>query len=144
MSDDERSVDELLGLFGDELTRGILLSTSETPLSAEELSDRFAVSRTTVYRRVKRLGRYDLVHEAVRTDRDGHHYRVFEAAVDGITFGIEDGKLAVTVSVAGDLADGFEGFMDGMEASVDRVTREAGDRADRTDGTDTWGNPHHG
>ena len=141
MSDEQRSADELLGLFGDELARKILLSASETPLSAEELAERFEVSRMTVYRRLKRLGRYDLLHETIRTDRRGHHHRVFETVVNEIGFRIEDGAFTITVSVEADLVDQFEGFMDGIGASVDGVTREADGPVDDVD---PWRGPHHG
>lgn len=141
MTDGRRSADELLGLVGDDLTRQLLLATSESPLSAEELSERLGVSRTTVYRRVKRLGRYDLLHEAIRTDDDGHHYRVFETAVTELSFGIVDGEFTITVSVDESLIDQFEGFMSGLETSVRHVTNETAEQADRTD---PWEDPHHG
>lgn len=141
MSEPDHSPDELLGLFGDSLIRQILLLTSETPLSANALADRLDVSRPTIYRRVQRLERYNLLQERLCTDRDGNHYRVFVSTVDTISFGLDEGELTITVEFEEELVDKLDGFMDGLGVSTRQATRKVDEQIVWTR---SRGDPHHG
>lgn len=117
MNDTEKSPEELLDMFGDDVVRRILLLTSDTPMSADALANELDVSRPTVYRRVNALAEYDLLREDLETDSDGHHYRTFEPALNEITFEVDDGVFGITVEMDEDLVDRFDGFLGGLEES---------------------------
>lgn len=117
MSEPEKSPEHLLSLFGDHLTRQILLLTSDAPMSADALADALNVSRPTVYRRANDLVQYDILHEDLEMDPNGHHYRTFESALNEISFRIDDGQLTITVEMDESLVDKFDGFLSGLETS---------------------------
>lgn len=122
MSESEKSPEELLDLFGDDLARRILLLTSDAPMSADALADELDVSRPTVYRRVNALVEYALLQKDLETDSDGHHYRTFELALNEITFSIDEGDLRITAELDESHIDKFDGFLGGLEATYSQVS----------------------
>ena len=117
MSETEKSPEKLLALFGENLTRQILLLTSDAPMSADALADELSVSRPTVYRHVNDLVQYGILYEDLKADSNGYHYRTFELALNEISFRIDDGQLTITVEMDEDLVDKFDGFLSGLDAS---------------------------
>lgn len=88
---------DLLALLSDEVTRCVLLATSEGPRSAAELSDRCGVSQSTIYRRVDRLREADLLDESTRPKPEGHHETVYVATLAAVEVRLADGDLELTV-----------------------------------------------
>lgn len=141
MSEPEKSADKLLGLFGDDLTRRILLLTSDTPMSADTLADELSVSRPTVYRHVNDLVQYGILHEDLKADTNGHHYKTFELVLNEISFRIDDGQLRITVEMHEDLVDKFDGFMSGLETSSGQMSIGTNDQSDKAH---SQNDPHYG
>lgn len=141
MSERERSPEEVLDLFGDDLARRILLLTSDAPMSVAALADELDVSRPTVYRRVNALVRYGILHEDVELDPDGHHYRTFEPALNEITFRLDDGQLSIAVEMNESLVEKFDGFLSGLGAAYSSPDV---DPEERSDTTPSRGDPHYG
>lgn len=88
---------DLLALLDDEVTRCVLLATSEGPRSAAELSDRCGVSQSTIYRRLDRLREADLLGESTRPKPEGHHETVYVATLAAVEVRLADGDLELTV-----------------------------------------------
>jgi DNA-binding transcriptional ArsR family regulator len=105
-----RKADEVLDLVGQYDTRRLLAHARREPLSARELADRCGMSLSTVYRRTDALSERDLLDEQTQPDRDGNHYRTFEASVERISMIVEQGAFGVDVQYRRDLTDKFEAF----------------------------------
>lgn len=96
----------VLELLDDEHVRSILVATSETPRSANELSERCGLSTSSIYRRLDRLTDADLVGERTRPRSDGHHETVYVTRLDRFELTIQDGDLAWEVDrQSDDVAD---------------------------------------
>lgn len=141
MNEPEDSPEQLLDLFGEDLTRQILLLTSDAPMSADDLADELDVSRPTVYRHVNDLVQYEILHEDLETDPNGHHYRTFELALNEISFMIDDGQLTITVEMDESLVDKFDGFLSGLEASY---VQASGGTNDQFKKAHSQNDPHYG
>lgn len=82
-----------VALLDDKHVRSILVATSETPLSANELSEQCELSTSSIYRRLDRLTAADLVSEQTRPRSDGHHETVYVSRLDRFELTIRDGEL---------------------------------------------------
>ena len=96
MSDDPE-FDDIADILADEYARSILQATSVEPLSAEELGERYDMSRPTIYRRLDRLCELELVKTRQRIDPDGHHAKEYYASLSSITIDLESGDFDLTV-----------------------------------------------
>lgn len=105
---DESTLEDIGALFEDEYARAILRHTSAEPLAARELMDRCAASKATVYRRLNRLQEYDLLESRLEHDPDGHHHRVFAAALDEVTITVADGNFELSLVRSSDSKDGSD------------------------------------
>ncbi|WP_411962984.1 winged helix-turn-helix domain-containing protein [Haloferax sp. YSMS24] len=76
------SSDELLDILGDTESRALLVALRRESQSAKELGETVDLSLPTVYRRLDRLGEYDLVTSTTEVRADGTHYRQYECAFD--------------------------------------------------------------
>lgn len=112
---DEWSATEFFDILDDEFNREILAATSIEPMSAQDLLDRFEMSKTTVYRRIEQLEELDLLTEQMVVDRDGNHYRVFEANFDGASIDLDEGYFDITIHFNEDVADRFTRLWDGIK-----------------------------
>lgn len=90
---DATTLSELLSVLDDEHSRTILAATSDSPLSATELSDRCELSPSSIYRRVDRLEQADLLHEQTRLRRVGHHETVYRASLARFELSVRDGSI---------------------------------------------------
>jgi DNA-binding transcriptional ArsR family regulator len=97
----------LFELLDDEYARRILAHLDQEPMSATELSERCDASPPTVYRRLDRLQRCDLLTEETRVDDGGNHYAVYESRFDGLAVTMDDGEFVVDLSRCEDPADRF-------------------------------------
>ncbi|WP_179260220.1 winged helix-turn-helix domain-containing protein [Natrinema halophilum] len=101
-------------LLGDNYTREILRVTSTEPKGVKEMSRELDVARSTIYRRVNRLVDLGFLHEQTKTSLDGHHYTVYEAAIERLTIEIENGELGCQLHPSDDAASRFTKLMEGM------------------------------
>lgn len=131
----------IFDLFGDELTRRILVLASEQPLSADELARTLDTSHPTVYRRVNALLEYDLVDEQQQIDAEGNHYKTFETTLNRIAFEIDDGGYNVDIQMRQNLVDQFGGFWSDLG---DSGVGEAAGRGERNDHPNRRRDTHHG
>jgi len=93
---------DVVALLDDEHVRSILVATSAEPLSAKELGERCDLSVSSIYRRVDRLRRLDLLEERTRPRSDGHHETVYVSVLDRFELTVRDGELDWTVDRTGD------------------------------------------
>jgi predicted transcriptional regulator len=70
--------DALLESLGDDASRSILVAATERPMTAKELTERCAVSPTTVYRRVNGLVERGLLEKRVALDAGASQHTVYE------------------------------------------------------------------
>ncbi len=104
----EAEPEAVLDLLGDEYARTILRATEGAAKSAAELHEEHDLSRPTISRRVNRLVEQRLVAEHTRIDPDGgHHFHVYEAAIDSVVVALENGEFDVRLELRGDAADRF-------------------------------------
>lgn len=89
---------EIAELLDDSYARDILAKTSSEPMSAKMLSERCDASLPTVYRRIERLQKHDLLKEQQQLDPDGHHYKTYEARLERVTIDLEDGMYSVEIT----------------------------------------------
>ncbi|WP_132059332.1 ArsR family transcriptional regulator [Halorussus amylolyticus] len=75
----------VVSVLDDSLARSILVRTANRALSADELVEGSESSRTTVYRRIRRLVELDLLTESQELDPDGHHFNTYRARLDRVT-----------------------------------------------------------
>lgn len=117
MGDKEWSPTNVFDVFGDDLSRQILVLASERPLSADTLVEDLDASLPTVYRRINALQEYDLVVERQQVADDGHHYKTFETALESVTLEIEDGNCSIDVRMRRSLVDQFDALWMDLERS---------------------------
>ena len=110
---DVRDPEALADLLGDECARTILVEAKKEPRSAAELSDCAGVSEPTVYRRLERLRKYDLVTEDIQPVTDGKNYKLYRTELDGIELDLSEDGFEVTVSRRERMADRFRRFVEG-------------------------------
>ena len=132
MGDKEWNPRNLFDVFGDSLSREILLLANGSPVSATTLVDELDVTPPTVYRRLDELDEYDLVTEHRQIDDRGNHYRTFETSLSRVEFAIEDGRFTVDVGMRRDLTDRFEAFWSEFEGARPRASVESPERGDHT------------
>ncbi|MFB6194226.1 MAG: ArsR/SmtB family transcription factor [Halobaculum sp.] len=95
-SADEQTVErDGLDLLSDDCATRILSMVADESAPARQISRRLDVSRATVYRRLDRLEEAGLVASSVTYDPDGHHRRVYRAAVAEVTVAIDGDGVAV-------------------------------------------------
>lgn len=141
MSEKVSDTPGIFDLFGDDLSRQILVLASDGPLSADELASTLSTSHPTVYRRINALLEYDLLREHQEIDTDGNHYKTFETTLERIAFEIDDGGYNVDLQLHQDLVNQFDDFWSDLgESGVDEP---AGQR-ERNDTRDRRRDTHHG
>lgn len=101
-------------LLGDECARTILEATVSGPKSAEALGERCEASMPTVYRRLEALEEHDLVEVRRRPDDEGHHYKMYSAALDRAVFDLGPDGLELRLARRDRMADRFTKLIDEM------------------------------
>lgn len=141
MSGKEWDPGGIFDLFGDGLSRRILVLASEQPLSADELATTLEASHPTVYRRLNALLEHDLVVEHQQIDADGNHYKTFETTLKRVAFEVEDGGYNVDVRMRQSLVDQFGDLWSDLGGSEVGESFGSGEAADtHAERRDT----HHG
>ncbi len=107
MSEKEWEPTDVFDLFGDELTRRILILASDHPLSADDAASMLDASPPTIYRRFNALHEYDLVKERQQIDKDGNHFKTFETTLNKVVLEIEDGGFNINLQMRKSLVNQF-------------------------------------
>ncbi|WP_204357293.1 ArsR/SmtB family transcription factor [Halogeometricum borinquense] len=95
---DRDTDEELVSLLDDRYAREILVETREEPRSADALSEACDASASTIYRRIERLRKHDLLEGQQRLDPDGHHYEVYAARLRKVTIELTPDGFTVEVA----------------------------------------------
>lgn len=141
MGEKEWAPMDVFDIFGDALTRRILVLASEQPLSADELAGTLDTSHPTVYRRINALLEYDLLKEQQQIDAEGNHYKTFETTLNRIAFEIDDGGYDIDIQMRQNLVDQFGDFWSDLS---EPGAVETTDQAKRSDRTEKRRDTHHG
>ena len=107
-------VSDVIRLLNDDCAQQILIETMTESLSANELEDRCGVSEPTIYRRLEELSEHGLVSEQTQVAADGHHYRIYRAALSRVEIDLTESGLDVTVTKREGMADRFTDFIEGL------------------------------
>lgn len=121
MADKEWTPANVLDVFGDAVSRDILVTASTDAISAATLAKELDVSPPTVYRRIEVLTDYCLLSERRRIKKDGHNYRVFETNFRRVAFELADGEFTVEIELREDLSESFESFWSDLEQASSDV-----------------------
>jgi DNA-binding transcriptional ArsR family regulator len=105
----DESVDSetVLSVLDDPDCRRLLEATTDEALTAQELTDRCDVPRSTTYRKVEQLTEAGLLEEGVRLRRDGKHTSEYHRTFEDVTISLSEG--------------------DGFEVGISRAEPVAGD-----------------
>lgn len=105
---DEAAKQRILSAMADEYSRKILTATIEDPMSALELSKKYEIPITTVYRRIEELVEAGLL-AAVKSGRttDGKWYDLYRSLLKRIDVSFEQGAVSIDVIVNEHVADKF-------------------------------------
>jgi predicted ArsR family transcriptional regulator len=122
---------DVFDLFGDGLTRRILVLASEHPMSADELARSLDTSHPTIYRRLNALIEYDLVTEHQQIDAEGNHYKMFETTLNRIAFEIDDGGYNIDIKLRQNLVDQFDDLWSDLGESHVGESARRGEKSDR-------------
>lgn len=114
--DEEEEMDvAILGSFlEDDCARTILKATVREPKSADELVAQCEASRATVYRRLDELEAHALLEVRQQPDAEGHHYKVYTAALDRVVIDLTSDGIEVSLSRRDQMADRFRRFIEGL------------------------------
>ena len=105
---DEPSKQRILAAMADEYSRKILTATIQEPISALELSKKYEIPITTVYRRIEELVEAGLL-AAVKSGRttDGKWYDLYRSLLRRIDVSFESGDVRIEISVNEHVSDRF-------------------------------------
>src|SRR3989442_5767230 len=85
----------------DEYSARILLGTFDHPVSALDISRRFAIPIAASYRRIKELERIGLVYvEAALPSRNGQVLQLYRTRIRSVRIAFYDGQLLARVELA--------------------------------------------
>lgn len=113
--DDDCDVATIGALLADACARTILAASATEPMSAEELSRRCEVSTPTIYRRLERLQKHDLISEQTRPAADGHHYKVYSARLDHVDIDLTSDGFTIQLTRREGMADRFTRFVEELK-----------------------------
>lgn len=95
----EQSIQKLLFVLDDADCRAILNATSDTALSASEVSETCELPLSTAYRKLDLLSSADLLDERTRIRRSGKHASEYSRSVSNIVISITPrGEIELEVS----------------------------------------------
>lgn len=105
---DEPSKQRILAAMADEYSRKILTATIIEPISALELSKKYEIPITTVYRRIEELVEAGLL-AAVKSGRttDGKWFDLYRSILRRIDVGFENGDVRIEIIVNEHVSDRF-------------------------------------
>lgn len=117
MSEKEWSPSDVFDVFGDSLSRQILIMASEQPMAADDLAERLQVSEPTIYRRLNALIDYDLLRVDREVNTGGNDYKTVETTLRRVAFEIENGGYTIDLQMRQSIASQFESFWTDLDGS---------------------------
>lgn len=90
--DGEDNIQELLDVLDDPGCRDILDATSDTALSANEVSETCDLPLSTTYRKLELLTEVGLLEERTRVRRSGKHPNEYVRAVTKVVISLDSGE----------------------------------------------------
>jgi len=105
---DEIAKQRILSALSDEYSRQILTATTHEPLSALQLSNRYLIPITTVYRRVDELLDAGLI-AAVKSGRttDGKWYDLYRSLLLRIDVNFDYGEVTINATLNNHISEKF-------------------------------------
>lgn len=79
--------------------RTLLEATTDEALTAQELTERCDIPRSTTYRKIELLADAGLLEEQIRLRADGKHASEYQRAFDGLIVSMDAGELEVDLEV---------------------------------------------
>jgi len=110
--DDKRPIEEILNTIGDEQARTVLASIAHEPRSAKELTERLNLSQATIYRRIDKLQKHDLIKKRTLVADDGNHYNEYKCNFNSTVISLEDDEYEVRIYREEELPDRFTKLWD--------------------------------
>jgi predicted transcriptional regulator len=86
-------------------------------MTAPELSNQCEMSKSTVYRRLNKLEKCDLVTAVHVPDPDGNHTKQYEAQLDELVVSLTEGEFELnlqTTTRTQEFADAFTNLWEGL------------------------------
>ena len=87
-----------LELLANEVSRAILTTLSDTPMTASEISERADLPLSTVYRHLDDLKAHNFITQTIRFDGSGIHPTQFSRDAFDLEISIGDGLSAIISS----------------------------------------------
>lgn len=109
--------ENVLDIFGDSVSRAILVLANEQPVTAPDLADSLDVSPPAIYRRIRPLVDANLLEEQEGIDRDGNHHKRYKTVLNEVTFSVQNDGYSIATQVDQNLADDFESMWSDLESS---------------------------
>lgn len=88
-SDESPDLQEVLDVLEDPACR-VIVQRTETPMTAEEVSNTTDVPLSTTYRKLDRLSEASLLRTQTEISQDGHHRTRYRADIKEITIWLDD------------------------------------------------------
>ena len=112
---DEIAKQRILSALSDEYSRQILTATTHEPLSALQLSNRYLIPITTVYRRVDELLDAGLI-AAVKSGRttDGKWYDLYRSLLLRIDVNFDYGEVTINATLNNHISEKFTRMWTGV------------------------------
>lgn len=88
-SEETPALQEVLDVLDDPACR-IIIQQAETPMTADEVSEKTDVPLSTAYRKLDRLSESSLLVTQTEIRRDGHHRTRYRANVEEIAIWLDD------------------------------------------------------
>lgn len=118
MGEKEWHPDNVLDIFGDPVSRAILVIASEGAMGVPDIADRLDVSDPTIYRRIDPLVEANLLEECRCLNRDENQQKEYETILDEVTLTVENGSYTVDIRVDQNLSDDFESLWSDLESTT--------------------------
>lgn len=105
---DEPAKKRVMSALADEYSRQILTASIHDPMSALEISKKYEIPITTVYRRIEELVQAGLI-AAVKSGRtsDGKWFDLYRSLLSRIDVSFEKGEVRIDVQINEHVADKF-------------------------------------
>ncbi|MFB6081943.1 MAG: ArsR/SmtB family transcription factor [Halanaeroarchaeum sp.] len=114
MPEEELDVAVLGTVLEDDCARTILEATVREPKSADELVAECEVSRATVYRRLDDLEEHALLSVRQHPDAEGHHYKVYVAALDRVVVDLTPQGMELSLRRRDQMTERLRRFIEGL------------------------------
>lgn len=94
----DAEIESLLGALEDADCRAIIEATSESALSAGELSDACNLPQSTTYRKLDQLTEVGILEEQIRLSKSGQHKSEYTLCIDRISLSVDEDGMTLEIS----------------------------------------------